>query len=778
MHRCSNIRRLGPWHLAVVAVFCCSLARGESPYLGRPVSEVLGELQDSGLSLIYNDKLVPPSMVVRREPPPGTALEVATSILEPHKLQLQRVGAAIWSVVVLRKPAVRVPLAVHSPGQSVTRPLEEVVVSASRYALARSDSAPATFFSGEELSSLPRLADEPLRAVHRLPGAASNGLSGLAHIRGGEENETQIVLDGQPLLEPFHLKNVFSPVSVLNAGIVDTLAVYAGGFPARYGDHMSAILDVSSVDPADGGGGEVGLSLFHANALGSGRFADDRGRWLLSARRSNLTEVVNLLDSDFGEPRYADAFGKVELDVSDYTTAAMHVLLADDQVELQPSGDTEFSRARDRNYYIWGSLEHRWSEMYAGSAALAYTEIENDRVGWVNEPDEQVGSVDDQRTYKVSSVRLGLSRDTERVRAELGLEISRLDATYRYQSELVIAGDASPPGSPPAVVIRDSRLDPDGYRFGSFLTSRWQITDKLTGDFGLRWDDQTYDNIDGRTQVSPRVSLLYSPIPQTRIRASWGRFFQPQAINEIQVEDGVENFWPAQRADHWIVSGEHDFPGRIGLRLEGYIKDYAELKPRFENLFDPLVLIPELEPDRVAIYPDSGEVRGIEVLLNQRHDERWNWWLNYTWSQARDRIAGVDVPRSWNQRDSFGAGVDWDNPPWQVTLAGTYHTGWATTPTTLGSPPAPGAEPPIDLGARNSARLGSFRSLDLRVGYTVRLEDSELETFVDITNVLAWKNPCCVDDELVTTPSGEYRLVREYDVWPRIVPNIGVAWRF
>ena len=38
--------------------------------------------------------------------------------------------------------------------------------------------------------------------------------------------------------------------------------------------------------------------------------------------------------------------------------------------------------------------------------------------------------------------------------------------------------------------------------------------------------------------------------------------------------------------------------------------------------------------------------------------------------------------------------------------------------------------------------------------------------------------PPSIVPELVTAPSGEYRLVREYDVWPRIVPNIGVTWRF
>src|SRR5690606_33458238 len=126
------------------------------------------------------------------------------------------------------------------------RPLEEIVVATSRYRLAEEDPDAHIFLTQEELRRLPRLADDSLRAVHRLPGAASNGLSGLAHIRGGEENETRIVFDGMPLYEPFHLKNLFSPVSVLDPGAVGSIDVHAGGFPVQFGGRMSAIVDVTS----------------------------------------------------------------------------------------------------------------------------------------------------------------------------------------------------------------------------------------------------------------------------------------------------------------------------------------------------------------------------------------------------------------------------------------------------------------------------------------------------------------------------------------------------
>ena len=59
-------------------------------------------------------------------------------------------------------------------------------VAASRYSLAAERADVHTFLTQHEIESLPRFADDSLKAVHRLPGAATNGLSGLANIRGGE----------------------------------------------------------------------------------------------------------------------------------------------------------------------------------------------------------------------------------------------------------------------------------------------------------------------------------------------------------------------------------------------------------------------------------------------------------------------------------------------------------------------------------------------------------------------------------------------------------------
>jgi len=128
------------------------------------------------------------------------------------------------------------------------------------------------------------------------------------------------------------------------------------------------------------------------------------------------------------------------------------------------------------------------------------------------------------------------------------------------------------------------------------------VTDRLAAELGLRWDEQSY-GADADDQWGPRVNLAWAAGDATRLRASWGRYQQFQGINELQVEDGITDFLPAQRADHWILGVERDLPEGFGLRLEAYRKDYDSLKPRYESLFDPLSLVPSCAGTACASHP-------------------------------------------------------------------------------------------------------------------------------------------------------------------------------
>jgi outer membrane receptor protein involved in Fe transport len=301
-----------------------------------------------------------------------------------------------------------------------------------------------------------------------------------------------------------------------------------------------------------------------------------------------------------------------------------------------------------------------------------------------------------------------------------------------------------------------------------------QVVPRLTAEVGLRWDEQTYVE-NAEEQFGPRLNLLYEFDDDTRLRASWGRYQQASGIDELQVEDGVTDYPRAQRADHLIVGLERNLPSAWQLRVEAYRKDYAELRPRYENLFDPLSLVPDLRGDRVMIAPDSARAHGVELLLARRSTEPWNGWLAYTWSEVEDQVDGHDVPRSWDQVHAVSAGVTWTKAPWDASVALTYHTGWPTTKVRLVA--ADGSSPAVEIGERNGDRLEAFASLDFRVSRTFPLRLGDLDVYAEVTNALNRENPCCVDYS-VTQDGPPYQLLRDPQHWLPIVPSVGVLWRF
>lgn len=760
-----HVRRV----LLVVLAGIALSAHAATRYAGRPLGAVLAELQGPGLALVYNNQLVPDSLVVSREPKSTAPLPLLREILGDHGLGLRQMGPGTWAVVRLA-PAPPATPAIAGPR------LDEIVVTTSQYRLLGDGPAQASFIDQENLRDLPKLADDSLRAIHRLPGAASNGLSGLAYIRGGDARETGLLLDGMPLREPFHLKSFLSPVSLLDPAIVAGLKVYAGGYPADFGSHLSAIIDVDSIEPPDDHRYELGLSLFHTSALATGTFANGRGRLIASARRSNLAEVMNLAESDLGEPRYLDSFLKAEYSPDDATTFAAHALFARDRIELNNSEQTEFARTNDQNSHLWLTAEHRWSPQVIGRALIGLSGIDNDRSGRADDPGRRTGTVTDNRSTRSSLLKMSLDFGTADIQWRIGMDASWLEARYDYRSAHDFAAGYPFPGDPAASLSRNAALDPDGAAVGTFVAGRWQPMSRVTLEAGLRWDDQGYDHAGGASQVSPRINLLYEASARTRLRASWGRFFQPQGINELQVEDGIDHFFPAQRADHFILSLEHTWKNRWSTRVEAYYKDYEKPMPRFENLFDPLVILPELESDRVGIVPEAGTVEGVELLVQDRTprdaDHPWNWWFSYTWSRAEEKVDGAWVPRSWDQRHALNGGASWTSGPWELSLAGTWHTGWPTTPVTLDG------TGDVVIGARNSARFDAFSSVDLRAAYTFRLPSSELLAFVQFTNLLGTKNACCAEYSVIDDGNGTPVLHGDRDHWPRFVPNLGVYWRF
>jgi len=657
--------------------------------------------------------------------------------------------------------------------------LDDLTVTASRYDLRAENRPSSSHFTRQQVESLSYLGDDALRIAHRLPGVATSDISARSHVRGGDVDEMTVVLDGMKLIEPFHLRDYQAVFSAIDQRIVSGVQIYSGGFPAEYGDALSGLTVMDRLEPTEHLHTELGVSLLYSSLLSSGTFAEGRAQWLVSARRGNLDR---LMDDDRGEPSYSDEFVHVATALGAKHKLALNGIGFDDDISLTPSNaanDREQGRSDSMNRQVWLTLDSDWSSDLSSRTLVYQTKFHTDRRGRIADPSELVGTADDRRTLDAR----GLKQDwrwqpSTRHLAAFGYEIESGDAQYAYASAVDLRGVLATLEPSPSRAFAAAPA-PRGDTYAAYVSDRWRITERLIADIGLRWDEQTYLPPGGAEQVVPRTSLLYRLDGQTDLRASYGRFFQSQTLTELQIEDGVTEFAPAQQAAHTIIGVDHRFPDGVALRAELFRKSTHNARPRYENLYDPLVLLPELRPGRVLVAPERGEARGVEVLLSA--ERPLSWWLGYSFARADDVIGGEDVPRSWDQRHALDAGVTHNFGSWTLSAVANLHTGWPTTTLALVPSNAPNAVDGVVAvpGSRNGERLSATRRIDFRASRTLSAGAGSLRLFAEVTNITDRDNVCCVRYEQTETPPGEPPMLtmEERGGLPLTV-NVGALWQF
>jgi outer membrane receptor protein involved in Fe transport len=87
--------------------------------------------------------------------------------------------------------------------------------------------------------------------------------------------------------------------------------------------------------------------------------------------------------------------------------------------------------------------------------------------------------------------------------------------------------DGTDNGPPETIVDNVSKL---GWLAGGYVQDEWKLTDKLTMNYGLRFD-QMWQYVNAN-QFSPRLSFTYKPYEFTTFHAGYARYFTPPVLVE------------------------------------------------------------------------------------------------------------------------------------------------------------------------------------------------------------------------------------------------------
>jgi outer membrane receptor protein involved in Fe transport len=742
-------------YLVCFVLACCANAAGQATAPAQSVDAALQALKSSGVDVIYSSELVPPGMTAPPARAGVTPVQGAVDALAANGLALQPIGPNSYVVVRASKPA---PVAVPE------EPLDEVSVYASRYAIDGGLAEPRDV-TPTDIERVPGSHDDALRALHSLPGIASNA-SARPYIRGSLSEDVLVRYDGIPLLDPFHLKNFQSLISAIDPAGIERIEVFSGGFPVQYGTRSGGVIDIDAPSYNAGSEFRASASLISAGVASIGKSESLPVEWLGAIRHSVLDQIEQV-EEGFGQPEFSDTLGRLRW-VTEKGAWTVGWLVLDDQLKLGSTDDEEQATARYRDEYVWLARDHRFNDSLRTRASLTITSAERARAGTLANPGVAIGALDEDRSFNGLDFANDWNfRSSDTSSYTFGLALSATRAEYQYMRHSEFAPEVAAAFSRELVEDLQYETNPEVVTYAVYAANRrkWK---HLEAELGVRLDAQHYEGgIDSNhTQVSPRLNLRYDFADDWRLYGSIGRFTQAQHVEEWRVEEAQQTPDSAQVSIHSVVGLEYDSAGGLRVGLEAYSKRWTTVVPYFDNQLNPLALLPDLTPDRIRVDPHGSEASGLELSVRQPFTDSLTAWGTLAWSRVADAFPPRDVLRSWDQPVSVNAGLAWKGSNASVSGLAGWHAGWPRTPLAMS---------PLTLGARNSERWADYITLDLRGSWTWIYDSGDLTAVLDLTNATNRHNECCL---VLEADESAPQLATEISDWLPSIINLGFTYRW
>ena len=563
---------------------------------------------------------------------------------------------------------------------------------------------------------------DPMRAVQMLPGVVKADEGAGLFVRGGDVSETATYLDRALLFHPYRYETptggFFGSVPPY---LISGLSLSTGAFPARFGNALSGILELTGLDRPRQTSLTATLGLGALSASVALPLGDRMGlRFSGNQTLSPLLFAVNPGDqhfqtlpsgSDLNLSFYADSAGAGKFKISLFTNREQV------GVESQEDAFTGLLDSASRNRLFSLNWEKPLGHWLIDATLSTGSYSESTRVGVLDLTSRDTGE----------RIRIDLTRSSSGWLFRSGVEAERLGTV----SQGAIPAHGGDLGGVQGTIAWS--LDLSEWRAGGYAELE-HSAGPVTINLGARLD--RFQALRAWS-ADPRASVVYALPAKQRLRLAWGMYHQAPAPEYLNRVDGNPALRP-MHAQHVVAGYSYgEESGPLYLRVEGYAKKYGSL---------PL-------EDAVLNFNDrgSGFARGVDFFLKLAPSSRWQGWAGYSYLQARrlytpfDDFQRYEIPIA-PYRPNFDIPntiqlVAQHSLSESVSIGASFRvaSGKPFTPI-VGSFDTPEGFVPL-YGAINSQRLPRYERLDssLSKSYSVAKKVSMI-LFVGVTNVMNRKN--------------------------------------
>jgi outer membrane receptor protein involved in Fe transport len=507
--------------------------------------------------------------------------------------------------------------------------------------------------SRDTIERLPQADNTPIdKVILQMPGVSYDSAVSNPnfHVRNEYANvqfriNGVVVPEGVSALGPF-----------LDTNFIGSMSLLTGALPAEYGLRTAGVLDITSRAFATPGG-EVSLyggsrqtftpSFDYGGSVGNSEyFVSARGNWN-DLGLENPTAGLNAIHDETQQGKffgYASTLLDESTRFSVISAASYSAFQIPNNPGQTPLGDfgpatydstTLNENEYDSYYMTMASLQKHGTD---GDAQLAvfsrYAEVHfvpdvfgdlvfNDVASDVTRQSTLTGMQGDA-SYILNNfhtLRAGFAVTGEQTNVSNVSTVLPLDAL------------GNPLPTPEAITDQTSLL---GWNIGTYVQDEWKITDQLTINAGLRFD-QLYQFVDAN-QLSPRFGFVYKPFPGTSFHAGYARYFTPpyqaQATqSNIALFANTTNQPAVSLADpvkpersHYFDAGidQTVFPG-LDMGIDAYYKMARDMID--DGQFGAAVVLTQFNYARG--YSEGGEFK------LKYHEGNFNAYANFAYNITR-----------------------------------------------------------------------------------------------------------------------------------------------
>ncbi|MEO5997943.1 MAG: TonB-dependent receptor [Chitinophagaceae bacterium] len=515
------------------------------------------------------------------------------------------------------------PLNLDIPLKEEPNELKAVVITAGTFEA--SDSKRTTVLNPIDIVTTASANADVTSAIRTLPGAQQVGESEGLFVRGGTANETKVFIDGT-LVNNFFFSSVpdiaqrgrFSPF--LFKGTVFS----SGGYSAQYGQALSSVLLLESIDLPERTSANLGISTVGVSA-GYQRLAKDKNSsWGFSYNYTNLLpyfKVVKQKPDYFHVPEFHNTDFNYRVKTSKTGMLKFYGYMNASNLGLRRS-DIDSSVLKNafglKNVNLYGNLSWRekLGKHWKMNLGLSYS-TNTDKIN--NQLQDQANSKQTFINYPFSQKNFDIKANADLAvmkavfeRRLKGLSMFRIGGEYFYNKDKSDFSSDS--------VYQVNSHSSDNLK-AAFTEVDIYVTNDLAAKIGTRVE---HSSLLDKPNIVPRISLAYKVGEVGQASLAYGIFYQ-KPDNSYFIRTYRFNELQYTRATHYIANFQK-VTREYTLRAELFYKKY-------HNLIKTIPSNNGIDSLNNAGY---GDAKGFELFWRDRKTfKNVDYWVSYSYLDTK-----------------------------------------------------------------------------------------------------------------------------------------------